>query len=81
MQINFATYRKTSSVVGEVEFVVRKTTDSIFGGSYKDIVMSYKKNNRTVKRTFIMDECGRIQFKNACAKLDISADYILAKVY
>ena len=81
MTINFSTYRKESPVVGEVEFVVRKVPDSIFGGSYKDIVMSYKKNNRTVRRTFIMDECGRIKFKNACEKLLIASDSILAEVY
>lgn len=81
MQINFGTYHKTSSVVGEVEFVIQKVTDTLFGGSFKQILMSYEKNGRKVNRKFTMDECGRIQFRNACTKLDISADGILAKVY
>ena len=81
MRIAFNTYRKVSPEVGEVEFVIRKVTDDFFGGSYKDIKMSYMKNDRKVSRTFIIDECGRIKFKNACKKLGIAADYILAQVF
>ena len=79
MEMNLSTIRKESSEVGMVEFTIRKVSG--FFGPYKDVVMSYKKNDRKVTRTFIMDTDGRIKLKKACEKLLISADSILAKVY
>lgn len=79
MEMNFSTIRKESSEVGTVEFTIRKVSG--FFGPYKDVVMSYKKNDRKVTRTFIMDTDGRIKLKKACEKLLISADSVLAKVY
>lgn len=79
MEMNLSTIRKESSEVGMVEFTIRKVNG--FFGPYKDVVMSYKKNDRKVTRTFIMDTDGRIKLKKACEKLLISADSILVKVY
>lgn len=79
MEINLGTIRKESPEVGVVEFTIRKVSG--FFGPYKDVVMSYKKNDRKVTRTFIMDTDGRIRLKKACERLLITADSVLARVY
>lgn len=79
MEINFGTIRKESPEVGMVEFTIRKVSG--FFGPYKDVVMSYKKNDKKVTRTFIMDTDGRIKLKKACERLLITADSVLARVY
>ena len=79
MEINLSTIRKESPEVGMVEFTIRKVSG--FFGPYKDVVMSYKKNDRKVTRTFIMDTDGRIKLKKACERLLIIADNVLARVY
>ena len=79
MEMNLSTIRKESPEVGMVEFTIRKVSG--FFGPYKDVVMSYKKNDRKVTRTFIMDTDGRIKLKKACEKLLITADNVLARVY
>ena len=79
MEMNLSTIRKESPEVGVVEFTIRKVSG--FFGPYKDVVMSYKKNDRKVTRTFIMDTDGRIKLKKACEKLLITADNVLARVY
>ena len=79
MEMNLSTIRKESPEVGTVEFTIRKVSG--FFGPYKDVVMSYKKNDRKVTRTFIMDTDGRIKLKKACEKLLITADNVLARVY
>lgn len=79
MEINLSTIRKESPEVGMVEFTIRKVSG--FFGPYKDVAMSYKKNDRKVTRTFIMDTDGRIKLKKACERLLITADNVLARVY
>ena len=79
MEINLSTIRKESPEVGMVEFTIRKVSG--FFGPYKDVVMSYKKNDRKVTRTFIMDTDGRIKLKKACERLLITADNVLARIY
>ncbi len=79
MEMNLSTIRKESSEVGIVEFTIRKVSG--FFGPYKDVVMSYERNGRKVKRIFIMDTDGRIKLKKACEKLLITADSVLARVY
>ena len=79
MEIKLSTIRKESPEVGMVEFTIRKVSG--FFGPYKDVVMSYKKNDRKVTRTFIMDTDGRIKLKKACERLLITADNVLARVY
>lgn len=79
MEINLSTIRKESPEVGMVEFTIRKVSG--FFGPYKDVVMSYKKNDRKVTRTFIMDTDGRIKLKKACERLLITVDNVLARVY
>ena len=81
MEISAKTFHKTSDVVGEVEITILKSSDPFFGGTIKRIKMSYKKNDKQVTRTFDTDECGRIKFTNACEKISIAADSILAKIY
>lgn len=81
MQISCKTFHKTSDVVGEVEITILKSSDPFFGGTIKRIKMVYKKNDKQVTRTFDTDECGRIKFTNACEKIGIAADGILAQIY
>ena len=81
MQISCKTFHKTSDVVGDVEITIIKSSDSFFGGTTKRIKMGYKKNDKQVTRTFDTDECGRIKFTNACEKIGIAADGILAQIY
>lgn len=81
MEISAKTFRKTSDVVGDVEITIIKSSDPFFGGTIKRIKMGYKKNGKQVTRTFDTDECGRIKFTNACEKIGITADSILAKIY
>ena len=81
MQISCKTLHRTSDVVGDVEINIIKSSDSFFGGTIKRIKMGYKKNGKQVTRTFDTDECGRIKFTNACEKIGIAADGILAKIY
>lgn len=81
MQISCKTFHRTSDVVGEVEITILKSSDPFFGGTIKRIKMGYKKNDKQVARTFDTDECGRIKFTNACEKIGIAADSILAKIY
>lgn len=81
MQISTKTFHKTSDVVGDVEITIIKSSDPFFGGTIKRIKMGYKKNDKQVTRTFDTDECGRIKFTNACEKIGIAADGILAQIY
>ena len=81
MEISAKTFHKTSDVVGEVEITILKSSDPFFGGTIKRIKMDYTKNGRKVSRTFDTDECGRIKFTNACEKIGIAADSILARIY
>lgn len=81
MQISYKTFHKTSDIVGDVEINIIKSSDPFFGGTIKRIKMGYKKNDKQVTRTFDTDECGRIKFTNACKKIGIAADGILAQIY
>lgn len=81
MEIGYKTFHKTSDVVGEVEITILKSSDPFFGGTIKRIKMGYTKNGRQVSRAFDTDECGRIKFTNACDKIGIAADGILAQIY
>lgn len=80
MQISCKTLHRTSDMVGDVEINIIKSSDSFFG-AIKYIKMAYKKNGRQVTRSFDTDECGRIKFTNACEKIGIAADGILAQIY
>ena len=81
MQISGKTLHRTSDVVGDVEITIIKSSDPFFGGTIKRIKMCYRKNDKQVTRTFDTDECGRIKFTNACEKIGIAADGILAQIY
>lgn len=81
MEISCRALHKTSDVVGDVEINIIKSSDPFFGGTIKRIKMGYKKNDKQVTRTFDTDECGRIKFTNACEKIGITADGILAQIY
>ena len=70
------TCTKSSPVVGDVTVWVRRITCELLGGSYKDIHMEYTKNNRKVSRTFEMDTCGRLKFRSACTKLELSESFM-----
>ena len=67
---------RTSPVVGDIKFYIRKITCELLGGSYQDIRMEYTKNDRKVARTFEMDTCGKIKFRNACLKLELSDSFV-----
>lgn len=81
MQISCKTFHRISDVVGDVEITIIKSSDPFFGGTIKRIKMGYKRNDKQVTRTFDTDECGRIKFTNACEKIGITADSILAQIY
>ena len=81
MQISCKTFHKTSDVVGDVEITIIKSSDPFFGGTIKRIKMNYRKNDKQVTRAFDTDECCRIKFTNACEKIGIAADGILAQIY